>query len=168
MAGAEVSYERVGVFERQTLLNMLATAVNESARNQAANEAIIGRVREVEQEMADADRVRQQLQETAVATQRDYEACIRERDALTEKLGAAKDQYGKSYSILQDAHRSEVEEGSRLRQLVRDLGGDPTQPGDDDGGPDVEARVESDDEAEDPDAGDDDTGTGVPGPVRGG
>lgn len=154
MAAAEVSYERVGVFERQTLMNMLATAVNESARNQAANEAIIGRIREVEGELADNDRIRQQLTEAHTGVQRDYEACIRERDELTEKLGAAKDQFTKSYEAQQEHLRTVLLEGTRLANLVHKLGGDPNPPIDDAGEPDEEPTPDTDQDDQGKNAGD--------------
>lgn len=159
MTGAEVSYERVGVFERQTLLNMLATAVNESARNQAANEAIIGRVREVEQELADSDRIREQLTEAHTSVQRDYEQCIRERDSLSEENGALAaevNRQAESYLVLQAAHRQEYGESERLRQMVRDLGGNPNPP---------EDAKEEDDRVDDEGAASDRPGDPEPGPA---
>jgi predicted nuclease with TOPRIM domain len=72
---AEVPMSRAMEFERATWANQLAQVVEQNGRLQAANEAVIGRVRELEQEL---EKVREQREALARAVDRLEERLARQ------------------------------------------------------------------------------------------
>lgn len=166
MAGTEVTGERVAEYERQTWMNQLAVVINQAARAGAANEAVIARVREVEQQLADGDRIRQQVQQELTESQAALQHALQERDALSgqvDSLVDALDRQQNMHDRLLEKWTAALEEQNRLRELVRIHGGDPEPPTEDDGGPDEEPRA---DEPEASSDGDEKPGPGAAGSVR--
>lgn len=131
MGGMEVTADRLLAHESGAWGRHFAAALSESARLSASNEAIVGRVREVEQQLADADQITQQVREENRQSQEAVRSLVEERDALASQCDAL----GRSVERGEERHREitekwadALEEKNRLRQMVRDLGGDPDLP----------------------------------------
>lgn len=129
MGGAEVTAERLAAHQAGAWSRHFAAALDEAARLAAANEAIVGRVRELEQELADLQRINQQISDQNNETQQAIRAVVEERDALAGRLDSAGRQFDKQMDLTIDKWSAASSERDRLRQLVRDLGGDPEPPG---------------------------------------